>query len=263
MIDWFAYKILCLPELASTDGRAIDVLMVYVHWLMLLLLIGWSFYFFYVLWRFSARRNPKADYDGSKSHLPKYTEIGVVLAEAFLLIGIAVPLWAKNVQQFPKPEESTVIAVMAQQFAWNALYPDPHLDGDQKNHFGRRDMALISNDNVFGLDKTDPQNKGAFQVLNEIHVPVGKPVVIYLSSKDVIHSFKLLAMRTTQDAIPGLRIPFAFTPTKIGRYQIECAQLCGNGHASMTGGFVVVQSQKDYDNWVKSKSGAAAPASFE
>ena len=56
---------------------------------------------------------------------------------------------------------------------------------------------------------------------------------IYLSSKDVIHSLKIISMRVCQDAIPGLRIPVWFTPVREGRYQINCAQLCGNGHASM------------------------------
>ena len=263
MNDWFAHKLLGLPELASSNGQAVDNLMVYVHWLMLVLLVGWSLYFAYVLWRFNAKHNPTADYEGSKSHIPKYTELGVVVVEAILLLGIAIPLWAKNVQNFPEPKDATVIQIMAQQFAWNALYPSPGLQGDEKGHFGRRDMKLISNDNVFGVDATDPMNKGTVQVLNEIHVPVNKPVLIYLSSKDVIHSLKLVAMRLTQDAIPGLRIPCTFTPTKIGRYQIECAQLCGNGHAAMSGGFVVVQSQDDFNKWMASKSGAPAPSSFE
>jgi cytochrome c oxidase subunit 2 len=181
----------------------------------------------------------------------------VVVAEAVLLVGVGIPIWAKNVQDFPKPEDSTVIQIMAQQFAWNARYPGPD------KTFGRQDMRLISNDNIFGVDPADPAGKDDVQVLNEIHVVVNKPVLIYLSSKDVIHSFKLVAMRLTQDAIPGLRIPCTFTPTKIGRYQIECAQLCGNGHAAMAGGFVVVQSQENFDNWLKSKSAAPAPASFE
>lgn len=257
MIDWFAHNLLGMPELDASTGKPIDDLIVYVHWLMLALLIGWTGYFFYALWRFNAKRNPKADYDGSKSHLPKYTEIGVVVVEAILLLGIAIPLWAKNVEHFPKPEDSTVIEIMAQQFAWNVLYPGP--DGK----FGSQDMKLISNDNVFGLDPADPAGKKDVQLLNDIHVVVNKPVLVYLSSKDVIHSFKLVAMRMTQDAIPGLRIPFTFTPTRIGRYQIECAQLCGNGHAAMSGGFVTVQSQEDFDAWLKSKSGAATPASFE
>lgn len=257
MTDWFAQKVLGMPELASANGKLVDDLMVYVHWLMLALFVGWSVYFVYTLWRFNARRNAVADHEGSTSRIPKYTEIAVVLAEAVLLIGVAIPIWAKNVQNLPDPKDSTVVQVMAQQFAWNVRYPGP--DGK----FGRQDMKLISNDNVFGVDPADPNGKDDIQLLNEIHVPVNKPVLIYLSSKDVIHSLKLVAMRITQDAIPGLRIPCTFTPTKIGRFQIECAQLCGNGHAAMSGGFVTVQSQADYDAWMKSKSGTAAPVSFE
>ena len=258
MNEWIARNLLFMPELASSNGLPIDELIVWVHWLMLVLFIGWIIYFFYVLHRFSDQRSKKADYEGSKSPLPKYVEIVVVLAEAVLLVGIAVPLWAKSVQEFPKPEDSTVVQVMAQQYAWNVRYPG--LD----NKFGQQDMKLIAMDNVFGVDTNDVAGKDDIQLINDIHVPVDKPVVIYLSSKDVIHSFKLLAMRVTQDAIPGLRIPLTFTPTKIGRYQIECAQLCGAGHAGMTGGFVTVESQADFDKWIKSKSPAsAAPQSFE
>jgi cytochrome c oxidase subunit 2 len=255
MKDWFAHNVLGLPELASANGRAVDDLMVYVHWLMLVLFVGWIIYFGYVLFRFNAARNKKASYEGSKSKVPSYVELAIVAVEAVLLLGIAVPLWAKNVNQFPKPEDATVVQIMAQQFAWNVRYPG--LDGK----FGQQDMKLIASDNVFGVDPADPAGKDDIQVLNEIHVAVNKPVLIYLSSKDVIHSLKLVAMRITQDAIPGLRIPCTFTPTKIGRYQIECAQLCGGGHSAMAGGFVVVQSQADFDSWLKSKSPGAT--SFE
>ena len=255
MKDWFAHDVLGLPELASANGRAVDDLMVYVHWLMLVLFVGWIIYFGYVLFRFNAARNKKASYEGSKSKLPSYVELAIVAVEAVLLLGIAVPLWAKNVNQFPKPEDATVIQIMAQQFAWNVRYPG--LDGK----FGQQDMKLIASDNVFGVDPADPAGKDDIQLLNEIHVAVNKPVLIYLSSKDVIHSLKLVAMRITQDAIPGLRIPCTFTPTKIGRYQIECAQLCGGGHSAMAGGFVVVQSQADFASWLKSKSPGAS--SFE
>jgi cytochrome c oxidase subunit 2 len=257
MKDWFAHNVLGLPELASSNGQAVDNLMVYVHWLMLALFIGWIIYFGYVLWRFQAARQQKASHEGSKSKVPSYVELAIVAVEAVLLLGIAVPLWAKNVDHFPKPEDSTVIQIVAQQFAWNARYPG--LDGK----FGRQEMKLVAENNVFGVDPADPNGKDDVQVFNEIHVPVNKPVLVYLSSKDVIHSIKLVAMRVTQDAIPGLRIPFTFTPTKIGRYQIECAQLCGNGHAAMSGGFIVVQSKEDYAAWLASKSGSAAPASFE
>src|SRR5580658_4308427 len=101
MNDWIAHNIIGLPELCSSTGKPIDDLIVYIHWLMLVLLVGWTAYFFYVLWRFNAKRNPRADYEGSRSPLPKYSELGVVLVEMVLLFGLAVPLWAKNVEKFP------------------------------------------------------------------------------------------------------------------------------------------------------------------
>jgi cytochrome c oxidase subunit 2 len=71
-----------------------------------------------------------------------------------------------------------------------------------------------------------------------------------------------MAMRVTQDAIPGMRIPCWFKPTQEGRYQINCAQLCGNGHAAMSGGMLVVESQQEFDKWLASKKTGAA-VSFE
>jgi len=255
MKEWFGKYILGLPPLASENGRGVDNLVIYVHWLMLALFIGWILYFFYALYRFRSSRNPKADYVGVKNHASSYIELAVAAVEAVLLIFIAVPLWAKAVEKFPSAGESTVIQVVAQQFAWNARYAGP--DGV----FGRQEMKFVKSDNVFGVDPADPNGKDDIQVLNDIHVPVNKPVIIYLGSKDVVHSLKIIAMRVCQDAIPGLRVPVWFTPTKIGRYQINCAQLCGNGHSAMSGGFLTVESQADFDKWIKSKSGAAT--SFE
>jgi cytochrome c oxidase subunit II len=255
MNQWFGKYILGLPPLASENGQDVDNLIIYVHWLMIALFVGWIIYFFYAVNRFRSSRNPKADYVGVRNHASSYIELAVAAVEAVLLIFIAVPLWAKAVDKFPAAKDSTVIQVVAQQFAWNARYAGP--DGV----FGRQDMKFVTTDNIFGVDPADTNGKDDIQVLNEIHVPVHKPVIIYLSSKDVIHSLKIIAMRVCQDAIPGLRIPCWFVPTQVGRYQINCAQLCGNGHAAMTGGFLVVQTQADYDKWLKSKSGAAT--SFE
>ena len=258
MTEWFANHILGMPELASENGESVDALIVYVHWLMIALFIGWSAYFCYVVWRFRATRNPKADYVGVKNHSSSYIELAVAGVEALLLIGVAIPVWAKAVNQFPDAKNSTVIYVMAQQYAWNIRYAGP--DGV----FGRQDMKYISSTNVFGVDPADPAGKDDIQTLNEIHVPVNKPVIVYVSSKDVIHSFKVVAMRVCQDAIPGLRIPCWFTPTKVGKYQVNCAQLCGGGHSAMSGGFLTVESPDDYKTWRDSKSGkAAAPGPVE
>jgi cytochrome c oxidase subunit 2 len=244
-----------LPVVASDNGAHVDNLIIYVHWLMIALFVGWLAYFGYALFRFRQKRNPKADYLGVRNHASNYIEGAVALVEALLLIGFAVPLWAKAVDKFPAEKESTVIQIVAQQFAWNVRYPGK--DGI----FGKQDMRWVKSDNVFGVDPTDPNGKDDVQTLNEVHVVVNKPAIVYISSKDVIHSFKVIAMRVTQDAIPGLRIPVHFTPTREGRYQINCAQLCGNGHSSMAQGFLVVESQAAFDQWLASKAGAAT--SFE
>jgi cytochrome c oxidase subunit 2 len=255
MKDWFGKYVLGLPPLASANGQGVDDLIIYVHWLMIALFLGWIVYFAYALYRFHHTRNPKADYVGVRSHASSYIELAVAGVEALLLVFVAVPLWSKAVDKFPPASESTVIQVVAQQYAWNARYAG--LDGI----FGRQDMKFVASDNVFGVDPADANGKDDIQTLNDLHVVVNKPVIIYLSSKDVIHSLKIIAMRVCQDAIPGLRIPVWFRPTQIGRYQINCAQLCGPGHAAMTGGYVTVESQADFDKWIASKSGSTA--SFE
>lgn len=254
-MNLFMEKLLGLPPLASEHGQDVNNLIVYLHYLMIALFAGWFIYFLFVLWRFSRKRNPKGDYLGVRNHASSYLEITVASIEGSLLLFLAIPLWAQRVGNFPSEAESTVVHVMAQQFAWNLRYPGA--DGK----FGRQDRSLISNENLFGADPKDEASKDDVQVLNEMHVPVNKPVIAHISSKDVIHSFKVPAMRVTQDATPGLKIPIWFKPTKVGRYQIHCAQLCGNGHASMAQGFLVVESQDDYDKWVSSKAGAAV--SFE
>jgi cytochrome c oxidase subunit 2 len=250
-------KILGMPPLASSNGQDVDNLIIYVHWLMLALFIGWIIYFFYVLWRFRRARNPRADYHGVRNHASSYIELTVAGIEAILLIFVAVPLWAKAVDKFPPPDQATVVQVVAQQYAWNFRYPGK--DGV----FGRQDMRFVDTTNVFGVDPNDTNGKDDIVTLNDLHVPINKPVILYVSSKDVIHSLKIISMRVCQDAIPGLRIPVWFTPTQVGRYQINCAQLCGPGHSSMTGGYLTVVSQEDYDKWLLSKTAAPAASSFE
>ena len=255
-------KLLGLPVLASEHGRQVDNLIIYIHWLMIALFVGWLTYFAYTLFRFRRSRNPKADYHGVRNHSSNYIEGFVALVEGVLLLGMAIPYWARAVDRFPSESESTVVQVVAQQFAWNFRFPGK--DGK----FGRQDMRWVAADNAFGVDPNDPAGKDDVQTLNDMHVPLVKnpdgnyrPVIAYISSKDVVHSFKIIAMRVTQDAIPGMRIPIWFRPTKEGRYQINCAQLCGNGHSSMAQGFLTVESLEAYNKWLASKAGAAT--SFE
>jgi cytochrome c oxidase subunit II len=200
-------KLLGLPPDLSAHGPQIDALLGAVHVLMFALFVGWGGFFVYSLVRFRRKRNPKADYAGARTHASSFIEAGVAAFEAVLLIAFAIPVWATRINGIPKESDATVVRVVAEQFAWNVHYPGP--DGK----FGRTDPSLISPENPLGLDRDDPAAKDDITTINQLNVPVGKPVLVYLSTKDVIHSFSLPFFRVKQDAIPGQRIPVWFTPT--------------------------------------------------
>jgi cytochrome c oxidase subunit 2 len=236
-------NLLGLPVQASTHAGEIDNMIAIVHWLMFVLFIGWGIYFVYVMFRFRKGANPKASYAGAKGKISKGLEVGVVIAEIVLLLFYAIPAWAKRVKQFPAESEAVVVHVIAEQFAWNVHYPGP--DGK----FGRTKAELVSADNPIGLDRSDPDAKDDVTTINQLNLPIDRPVLVHLSSKDVIHSFGLYEMRVKQDAVPGLSIPVWFIPNRVGEYEITCSQLCGLGHFRMRG-FVTIQSDADYRSWM-------------
>ena len=232
-------KYLGLPVEASTHAAEIDHMLSLVHWLMLLMFVGWGLFFLYVLFRFRRGANPRADYVGAKGKLSKGIEVAIVVAEVILLVGYAIPAWARRVKEFPSENEAVVVRVVAEQFAWNIQYPGA--DGK----FGRTDITKVSADNPLGLDRSDPNAKDDVTTINQLTLPVDRPVLVHLSSKDVIHSFGLFEMRVKQDAIPGLDIPVWFIPNRIGDYEITCSQLCGLGHYRMRG-FINIKSDADF-----------------
>jgi cytochrome c oxidase subunit II len=250
-------ELIGLPPNASEHGYQIDHIIEFCHWFMGALFLGWSVFFVYVLLRFRKGKHPVADHEGVKSGISTHLEFAVVLIEAVLLVGFAIPLWAKRVNQFPETKDAILIHAIGQQFNWNFHMPGP--DGQ----FGRREVALVSNSNPLGLDPNDPAGKDDIVVLGELHVPVDRPVIIELSSKDVIHNFALPHMRMAQDAIPGQLIPMWFKPIKTGNYEVVCGQLCGLGHYGMKG-TLVVDNPEEYQAWLKESaelSGAqTAPA---
>jgi cytochrome c oxidase subunit II len=242
-----------LPVEASTHAGEIDQMIVLVHWLMLVLFVGWGAYFIFVLFRFRKGANPKASYSGAKGKISKGTEVAVALIEVLLLVFYAIPAWAKRVKAFPAENEAVVVRVVGEQFAWNVHYPGP--DGK----FGRTDISLVSADNPLGLDRKDPNAKDDITAVNQLNLPVDRPVLVHLSTKDVIHSFGLFEMRVKQDAIPGMQIPVWFIPNRIGDYEIACSQLCGLGHYRMRG-FVTIQSAADYQKWFDAQEKELQPA---
>lgn len=240
-------EFLGLPPNAAEHGYQIDHIIEFSHWFMGALFVGWSLFFIFVLIRFRKGRHPAADHAGVRSGISTHLEFSVVLIEAVLLLGFAIPLWAKRVNEFPPTKDAILVHAIGQQFNWNFHLPGP--DGQ----FGRRDVGFVTNSNPLGLDPNDPAGKDDLVTLGELHVPVDRPVIIELSSKDVIHNFCLPHMRIAADAIPGSLIPMWFKPIKTGTYEVVCGQLCGLGHYGMKG-TLVVDSPPEYQAWLKERA---------
>jgi cytochrome c oxidase subunit 2 len=94
------------------------------------------------------------------------------------------------------------------------------------------------------------QHPEGLREINQLHVPVGVPIKLSMTSEDVIHSFFVPAFRVKRDVVPGRYNAVWFQATRIGSYHLFCAQYCGTGHAGMTGE-VVVMSQPDYERWLQ------------
>ena len=250
MTEWLG-----LPPLATTHGGQIDSLIGWTHIFMLILFVGWGGFFTYCLIRFRRSRNPVADYHGSTSHTSSYLEGAVLVVEMILLFAFSIPLWAARVDHIPAQRDALLVQVTGEQFAWNVHY------AGEDGVFGRTDIKLLDlQSNPLGLDRTDPAAKDDVTTLNQLYLPVNKPIIVRLRSKDVIHSFGVPEFRVKQDAVPGLTIPIWFVPnvttaemrTRTGnaefQYEIACAQLCGLGHARMRG-FVTVQTAEEFQKW--------------
>src|SRR2546430_8074530 len=105
-------KYLGMPVAASAHAGEIDQMMVLVHWLMLVLFVGWGAFFIFVLFRFRRGAHPRADYAGAKGKFAKSTEIAVAVIEVVLLVGYAIPAWALRVKAFPSASEAVVVRLV-------------------------------------------------------------------------------------------------------------------------------------------------------
>jgi cytochrome c oxidase subunit 2 len=246
-----------MTENASEHGAQVDHLLEFAHWFMLLLFVGWTIFFICTIIRFRSKRNPQANYYGVQTRLASHLEIGVVITEAVLLFGFAFPLWAKQAKQFPRVADSVQVRAVGQQFGWNFHYPGPD------NKFGKGDPDLVTGANPLGLDyDNDPAAKDDIVTFNEMHVPLNKPAIVYVSSKDVIHNYAIAHMRVSQDAIPGTSVPVWFKPVRTGEFEIICAQLCGLGHYNMKA-LLVVDKTEDYDIWLKEKAATGSAVAVQ
>ncbi|MFZ3209882.1 MAG: cytochrome c oxidase subunit II [Terriglobales bacterium] len=229
---------------ASANGVAIDHHFTWTYILMGIVFLAAQLALGFLVWKYRDR-GQKVQY----SHGNTTMEVTWTLLTAVLFIGLNLSgekIWAEARFQGAAPG-AVQVEVTGLQFAWYFRYPGP----DGKLGHTKPELEDASVGNPIGIDPDDPAGKDDV-VTGTMYLPVDRQAELVLRSQDVIHSFFVPAMRFKQDAVPGLMIHMHFTPTKIGDYEIACAELCGLGHYKMHGILKVV-SQEDYDKWLSAK----------
>ncbi|HAK54961.1 MAG: hypothetical protein QF463_16140 [Vicinamibacterales bacterium] len=224
------------PELASRHGAGIDAMMTY-----LMVTTGAMFLIGHLamalfIWQGSRRTRISHRLASPRFEKRLSIALGVLMAVVAEggVVAIGLPVWNEYFMAEAPPDAVTV-EVVGQQFFWNVRYPGA--DGE----FGATDIQLMDDVvNPIGLDRSDPAAVDDIVWLNEIYVPVNRPVRVVLRSKDMIHSFFLPHLRVKQDVIPGMVPELVFVPTREGTFELACAELCGLGHYRMQGFFHVV-----------------------
>jgi cytochrome c oxidase subunit 2 len=240
-----------MPDVASRGGEQVDQLTYFIYYLTAAVFVLTQIVYIYFLVKYRAKKGVSATY----SHGDNRLEIVWTAIPTAIFIGLwgySNHMWFDVLHTDPPPN-TLPVAVTAYQFGFTFQYPGP--SGD----LGRSDVRLVSAENPFGNDRSDPLTKQNFQS-SVLELPVNKAVRIHLNSRDVIHGFYIPQFRIYQDAVPGRTIDWVwFIPTKVGDYDLVCSQLCGSGHYNMKAPISVV-SQQDFDKWYKGKLSAASSA---
>jgi len=198
------------PDTASTTASSVD----HLHYVLTAITLSFTFVIFSVIFYFMVkyrRRGP--DDHPPETHTPLSVEITWTVVPT--LICAVIFVWSSSLyfRNARPPMASTEIFVVGKQWMWHLQHPE-----------GPREI-------------------------NELHVPVGVPVKLTMTSEDVIHDFYIPAFRIKKDALPGRYSSIWFQATEIGDYHFFCAQYCGAEHSGMIG-WVHVMSPSAYAQWL-------------
>jgi len=143
------------------------------------------------------------------------------------------------------PKGAAEVEVVGQQWTWSFRLPG------RSGRLGSSDIKYVSSENPTGVNPNDPDGRdNIIIVADDLHLPMGKPVRLWLRSIDVVHDFYIPEFRAKMDLMPGMVTRFWFTPIRTGTFEILCGGFCGIGHPQMRGN-VVVDTESDYQAWLQ------------
>ena len=238
-----------LPENAATYGAKIDDLYYGVLYLTGGAFVAVLITLIYFCVRYRSRDGARAHY----SHGNSWNALALSGSLALLVfLGIDMNVVrmsnaaAKELKNPPESADALHVQVLAQQFSWSFRYPGA--DGK----FGPTDKKFMDSTNTFGVDRD--HKDGEDDIISEgvLCVPFGKPIVLEMRSKDVIHSFFLVNFRVKQDVVPGMKTQIWFQSTRTGEFEIACAELCGMMHSQMSA-ILTVREEAQYKEWMTEK----------
>ncbi|MFU8876691.1 MAG: cytochrome c oxidase subunit II [Wenzhouxiangellaceae bacterium] len=228
-----------LTPLASNWG-AIDDTILISFWVTGFVFVAVTGFMAYAIIRYRYKAGRRASYDPENKKLEFWLTVVTTIGIAALLAP-GLLAWGRFVSV---PDDAHQVAVLGSQWHWQFRYPG------EDGQLGRVHPRFISPDNPLGIDPDDPHGQDDLIVDRPImYLPVGRPVEMVLSSRDVIHNFMVPNFRAKMDALPGQMSHFWFIPTEIGQYQSTCAQLCGVGHFAMRAEVHVV-AEDEFEEWL-------------
>lgn len=228
-----------LTDLASNWG-AIDTTIDITFWVTGFVFVAVNLFMAYAIYRFRHRPGQKADYEPENKKLEVWLTVATAAGVAAMLApGLIV--WGKFVEV---PDDAETVEAIGQQWHWTFRYPG------EDGKLGTVHSDFISVDNPYGLNPDDPDGQDDILVSRpEMHLPIDRPVKVLLRSKDVLHDFAVAQFRVKMDLVPGMVTYLWLTPTRAGRYELLCEELCGMAHHTMRG-HVIVEDAASFDEWL-------------
>ena len=223
-----------LPDQASKEGERIDFVFWFVTAICIAIFSVVASLSVYSLIKFRAK--PDDDSDGPPVHGHTGIEITWTVIPLVLVLAMIVVSSVALAQNDREPKNAMRVEVLGQQFAWTVAYPPPGAAEDMDGFIcfqGAREHLRIAR-----RCKSSPN----------LVLPLGRPVRLHLTAREVIHSFFVPEFRQKQDAVPGLETEITVTPTKLGNFPFICTELCGLGHSLMRSR-AIVMSQSDFETW--------------